>query len=84
MLYHNIGTGTSTAGQAVAGSDFQLNCPTWCCLCVLGPRLNSGRLAVVVVVKLQVIDVHCSVATVSGSTRGFPDCQFPHIFYTIA
>ena len=51
-------------------------------LCVLAPRLNSGRLAVVVVVKLQVIDVHCSVATVSGSTRGFPDCQFPHAFYT--
>ena len=53
-------------------------------LCVLAPRLNSGRLAVVVVVKLQVIDVHCSVDTVSGSTRGFPDCQFPHAFYTIA
>ena len=51
-------------------------------LCVLAPRLNSGRLAVVVVVKLQVIDVYCSVATVSGSTRGFPDCQFPHAFYT--
>ena len=53
-------------------------------LCVLASRLNSGRLAVVVVVKLQVIDVHCSVATVSGSTRGFPDYQFPHAFYTIA
>ena len=33
VLYYNIGTGTSMAGQAVAGSFFQLTCPTWCYLC---------------------------------------------------
>ena len=33
------------AGEAMAGL---LTCPTWCylCLCVLVPRLNSGRLAI--------------------------------------
>ena len=33
VLYYNIGTGTSTAGQAVAGAVFQLTCPTWWYLC---------------------------------------------------
>ena len=43
VLYYNIGTGTSTAGQAGAGSVFQLTCHLvlfMLLLCVLAPRLN--------------------------------------------
>ena len=39
-----IGTGTSMAGQAMAGSFFQLSCPLFMLmLCVLVPGINSGR-----------------------------------------
>ena len=36
VLYYNIGTGTSMAGQVVARSVFQLTCPTWFYSCSSG------------------------------------------------
>ena len=84
MLYYNIGSGTSTAGQAIGWIRFSAELPNlvlfMLVLCVLAPRLNSGRLAVVLVVKLQVIDVHCSVATVQVRQEDFLTVSFPTHF----
>ena len=50
MLYYNVGTGTVTAGQTMAGffsSQLpQLGAIYAHLMCVLVPGLNSGRLAV--------------------------------------
>ena len=47
VLITYVGTGTSMAGQAMAGSFFQLICPTWCYLClsyVTFPGLSTLKL----------------------------------------
>ena len=71
MLYYNVGTGTVTAGQTMAGffsSQFsQFGAIYAHLMCVFVPGLNSRRLAVYIVVTMHTGTFRFEVPILQGS-----------------